>query len=182
MILMIDSQPISVARLGRGMFCRAYRDTAIDRVWLLCTGDLSKECISFFCDDTNPHIPQITQHDSEYDCDVYSMPYYARLTKQHVDAWAMWRALPKTVSGYAAAHTLAASIRDTVSVALGNAIADLADNFANYCNANAMRLEFQLRNVGVNAVTGDLILRDCLFDASAYRARMKTKPQYTEAR
>lgn len=161
--LLIDGTEIPAHYISQGMFCKAYRSG--NRVYLLCTGDYSKECIALFCDKTIPHIPHITRHEPLVergkDYQIYSMPFYRKLTTKDKKAYRQWKTLPTIIRSYSEASTYVDSEQNNTPESVREAIRELIGAFCNY-DIDGMLLEFNKSNVGVNEQTGDLILRDCL--------------------
>ena len=159
----IDGAKINAEYIGRGMFCRAYRVEST--VYLLCKGDYSKECVALFCDTSLRHIPIIKRHETWGDYHVYSMPFYAKLTKaKYPIAWEMWKTLPPSLLGFDKANELIDSEKIPKSIRI--ALRNLVEAYANY-TSDSMLLEFNKANVGVEEKSGSLILRDCLADISS---------------
>jgi len=167
----IDGAKINAEYIGRGMFCRAYRVDST--VYLLCTGDYSKECVALFCDTSLRHIPTIKRHETWGDYHVYSMPFYAKLTKaKYPIAWEMWKTLPPSLLGFDKANELIGSEKIPKSIRI--ALRNLVEAYANYAS-DSMLLEFNKANVGVEEKSGSLILRDCLADMSSVDKIRKEK-------
>lgn len=157
--LVIDGRETPAHYIGRGLFCKAYRSG--DLVYLLCEGDYSKECITLFCDQSKKHIPKINRHERYKDYEVYSMPFYRKLTKRDFPiAYAQWKTLPSVILSYTEASSYVDSEQNNTPESLRAAILELIEAFSNY-DVDSMLLEFNRANMGVND-TGELILRDCL--------------------
>lgn len=171
--LCIDRVLIDSEYIGQGLFCKAYRNG--DRVYLLCKGDFSKECISMFCDKTRKHIPHIDRHNDDIeDYQVFSMPFYHKLTKRdYPEAYKDWKTLPSTITSYAKACVFIDSELHNCPESLREAIRELVEAFSNYDNEN-MLLEFNRANVSVND-NGELILRDCLASIKSIDAIIKKR-------
>ncbi len=170
--LVIDGLSIDCQYIGQGLFCKAYRNE--ERVFLLCEGDYSKECIALFCDQKLKHIPKIFRHENLREFQVFSMPFYHKLTKRdYPKAYALWKTLPSTVPSYQKALELVESGKLAKSVS--SAILDLIEAFSNY-DVDTMMLEFNRANVGVNE-RGELILRDCLASIKSIDAKRKPKKE-----
>lgn len=168
----VDGLEVPAHYIGQGLFCKAYRNG--DRVYLLCKGDFSKECISMFCDKTRKHIPHIDRHNNLEDCQVFSMPFYHKLTKlNYPQAYKDWKTLPGTITSYIEACVFIDSQEHNCPESLREAIRELVEAFSNYDNEN-MLLEFNKVNVGVND-NGELILRDCLASIKSMEAVRKEK-------
>lgn len=175
-ILVIDGKDVASHYIGRGMFCTAYRSG--NRVYLLCKGDWSKECISMFCDKSIQHMPNIVRHEAIAelpDHQIYSMPFYRRLTKRdYPKAYAQWRTLPTVIRSYSEASQYIDSEQNNTPSSIRECIRELIEAFCNY-DIDTMMLEFNRANLGVDE-NGELILRDCLVSwASVLRIRQTKK-------
>lgn len=169
--LVIDGQSIEATYLGHGLFCKAYRHG--ETVFVLCDGDYSKECIALFVDKGLRHIPQITRHEDFKGYQVFSMPFYRRVTKKHTpEAYRLWRRLPHVVGGLGEIEQLIRHLRDLEELSLVEALQELFDQFCNYADPENIIMEFQKFNVGVDQ-HGELILRDCLADSVSISTKRK---------
>lgn len=169
--LLIDGHPLRCQLLGRGLFTYAYR---WERTVYLLSSDPAKEALAVFGDPSNPHLPLVTRHDSIAPWDVYSMPWYAPLTKEAFpDAYADWKRLPRIFSGDARdIHAfLFSRYRDVLPTRLFDALEILVYGLSNY--DERMTIEFPRRNMGVDH-QGRLVLRDCIFSHQAYLARLES--------
>ncbi len=176
----VDGERFAAEYLGRGAFATAYKRRD-GRVFLFVRDgtDYSKECLAG-CD-SNPHLPEVKRHDETYIrgryFQVYSMPYYRKLTAADGEAWAHYRALaaarevavprytyerPLSSWGLYLIQDVLDATRGEVPESLTRALQDLMDNAANY--GCGMTCEFVRRNLGVGE-QGQLVLRDVLFDA-----------------
>jgi hypothetical protein len=174
--LIIDGVETPAHYIGQGMFCKAYRSG--NRVYLLCHGDYSKECISLFCDKSVKHIPDIKRHsdiDGDKNFQVFSMPFYHKLTKRdYPKAYKQWKTLPSIIRSYSEASSYIDSEQNNTPESVREAIRELIEAFCNH-DIDGMLLEFNRANVGVND-KGELILRDCLANrTSIERARTERK-------
>lgn len=157
--LTVDNKTIEAQYIGRGMFCTAYRKD--DRVYLYCQGDYSKECVALFCT-PGPHIPKIERHNPVEEFQVYSMPFYDRITKaKYPKAWAQWKTLPNVIIGFSRISEYVDSEQNNTPETVRLAIGELIQAYCNYEN-EGMLCEFNRANIGVDRLTGELILRDCL--------------------
>lgn len=136
------------------------------------------------------------------DADVWAMPYYPTVTKLDARAWGQYRLLEKLLKqaqevvadrhggylgawgwdtvGYQANTQLAQYCSELAAdgcphmpESLAEAIDRLADWALNY--GEGVMFEFAPRNLGVNDQTGDLVLRDVLFDAKKLRDERAAK-------
>lgn len=170
--LCIDGNTLQGEYIGRGMFCTAYRHD--ERVYLLCSGDYSKECIALFCDKSLKHIPNIERHDDIEDYQVFSMPFYHKLTKRdYPKAYAQWKTLPSIIVGYTEASQYIDSEQNNTPHTVREAIRELIGAYCNY-DLDGMLLEFNKANVGVNE-NGELILRDCLASRGSIEVKRKER-------
>jgi len=172
----VDGEGLDVVFIGQGLFSRTYRQG--ERVYLLTKGDYSKECIALFCDKEKKHIPHVSRHAEWKDYQVYSMPFYHKLTKKDYPlAWKQWRTLPSIMRSYDEASRYIDSEQNSSPESIREAIRELIDGFCNY-DIDNMMLEFNRANVGVND-RGELILRDCLASRKSIELMRKTKRQKT---
>lgn len=171
-LIRVDGQWIPGAYLGKGLFTTAYRYG--DTVYLLTNEDYSKEAIALFADQSLTHVPKIRRHEDWKHYQVYSMPFYQRLTKKdHPKAYVQYESL--NTWGVAGAFSCYAwlSGHTGLSDTLKAALQSLLDAFSNYESDN-LCLEFNKVNLGVDS-NGDLVLRDVLFSRGAVREKLSGK-------
>lgn len=178
--LTIDGKTVTGEFIGKGLFSKAYR--VGDMVFLLCQGDYSKECLALFADQRLKHVPTIKRHEDIGDNQVFSMPYYRKLTKKdYPQAFAQWRTLQNKLGiaaiGPKAIESLIERLRVQGEESLADAVSNMYEAFQNYAY-HSMVFEFQKVNVSVND-QGELILRDCLADSESIDRKRKQKKGYT---
>lgn len=177
--LEIDGKEIETTYLGKGLFCKAYR--AQEKVFLLCQGDYSKEGLALFVDQSLTHIPTIERHEDLGDYQVFSMPYYHKLSKKEFPrAYAQWKKLPNTLAGPTEIEAFINKLRNEGEESLATALSALYDAFQNYCYST-MLMEFQKVNVSVDN-QGELILRDCLASRESIREKRNEQEKRRQER
>ena len=174
--LTIDGQKVIGEYIGEGLFSKAYK--VGDKVFLLCQGDYSKECLALFADQSLRHVPTIERHEDIGDNQVFSMPYYNKLTKkEYPQAFAQWRKLQNglgiSAQGPKAIEALIERLRIQGEQSLADAVSNMYEAFQNYAY-HSIVFEFQKVNVSVND-KGELILRDCLADSESINKKRKNK-------
>jgi hypothetical protein len=194
----VDETKIEDAEyLGRGMFCTAYR--VLDTVYCFVKDCYMKEAISGI---DQPHVPNITRHESTDEFDVYSMPYYGPLRAAHKTAWAQYKMLDRAwdEARYRAYEELKDTsqqfraedhnymVNDCMVETLRSWGADddlvSAIEQMNYAASNYgsdITYEFGVRNLGVDQ-DGRLVLRDVLYSPVVVRRVWDEKRKRTNAR
>lgn len=185
-----DGKMFKAEYIGKGMFAKVYRALDGDRrVYAFVTGCYMKEAIS---DVDHVHVPAIMRHNdvSIYsETQVFSMPFYNKLTAKDKDAWETYKELkdaceqakqeiiwPKihsvrnvwSVYGMDAAQRTIDILREkgTVSTDILDALQIIWDNVSNY--GQSCTFEFAPRNLAVDD-EGNLILLDIAFDTEKTR-------------
>lgn len=181
MIIAIDNnRKVEGKYIGKGSFSKAY--LVQDKVYIInYNDDPSKECLAMFCQGYSKHIPVIEYlgHTNKGK-QVFSMPYYKKLTTKHKTAWAQG----KEIRQYLVRAPYNPSLKKpwlyhewilknlealNVPIELKEAISTIVENAKNY--GDDCLLEANKANLGVDN-DGNLILRDILcFESSIKQAR-----------
>lgn len=181
-VLQIDGYPVLGEYLGKGLFTKAYR--AGDIVYLLVKEDMSKEAIALFADKTLRHIPRVNRHEDIGEYQVFSMPYYQKLTKKTAPrAWEQWQVL-NSIGTFAVGPCTIMDVIKQVErkgyTSLALALQDLFDAFSNY-DHDGMVMEWNKANVSVDQ-HGDLVLRDCLCSQNSVKRIRDARRKRHESR
>lgn len=175
----VNGRAVLAEFLGKGMFCRAFREVGTDRVLCFTGEDLSKDILAW-CDDM-PHLPTVKRIDDSSDAGyIFEMPFYTMLKASHKEAWAQYLALkacwqeeysnlrrerkPFSAVAYKMNHAIAE--KAPVSEELKAALLELADTAQEW--GEEFAFEFAPRNLAVDA-SGSLILMDVVFNSKALK-------------
>lgn len=171
--------------LGKGVFSKAY--LVGERV-ILTSEDPAKECLALFCQDGNPHIPEIEPLQSIGGKDAYSMPYYQPLKATCKKAWKDYKEVKDLIdnASYVARqkYTCFSGYRgifeeSNLSELLKDALLCILDNMPNY--TDQIFLEISPRNAKVGK-DGQLVLLDIVGVSDKleeYCNKKKRKEYYT---
>lgn len=176
-MLLIDGQQIPGEFIGKGLFAKAYRYG--DMVYLLVKGDSSKEALATFADTSLRHMPRIVRHENWKDYQVFSMPYYHKLSKTAwPEAYKDWQRLNQLVVGRQSIQAMIENDTDLTD-SLRAALQTIIDAFGNYTDSGMV---FEPRKVNVSVDSnGVLILRDvvaCSFEIAEKRTSQRQRYQY----
>ena len=152
--------------IGKGAFTQAYKYKG--RVYIKSV-DNAKECLALFCRG-HRYLPAITRLDYLDDGSaIYSMPFYNKLTKQHLGAWKQYKILQHFFNhyNYDTEQILLNVDKLKVSAGLKNSLIRLIEMMANYNHYENLRLELPKHNLAVTR-SGRLILLDIIFDAELF--------------
>ena len=155
--------------IGKGVFTKAYKYKG--RVYIKSV-DTAKECIALFCRGYG-YLPAITRLDYLDDgSDVYSMPFYYKLTKRHKTAWEQYKNLWNFFDEYwyDTEKILLNIDQLKVSTGLKNSLIRLIEMMANYNHYENLKLELPRNNLAVTK-SGRLILLDIIFDVELLKRR-----------
>lgn len=185
MLLKIDGEQVEITRIGTGSFSKVYR-CKNGRVYCFVEGDdYSKEAIALFSE--GRHIPAIERHNDVYLprvgwCNVYSMPFYDKLTNKKVvncpakrqaldikklwetyyqDNWHMLRGKNNRYGDLVWSFIKYADGR--IPESLHAAVVSIYSACANYGD---YFLEFPIRNMAMDA-DGELVLLDIVYNPKA---------------
>ena len=148
--------------IGKGVFTKAYKYKG--RVYIKSV-DTAKECIALFCRGYG-YLPAITRLDYLDDgSDVYSMPFYYKLSKRHKEAWKQYKLLQHFFDeyGYDTEKILLNADKLKTSAGLKNSLIRLIEMMINYNHYENIKLELPKHNLAVTK-SGRLILLDIIFD------------------
>ena len=108
--------------------------------------------------------------------DVYSMPFYYKLSKRHKEAWKQYKLLQHFFDeyGYDTEKILLNIDQLKVSTGLKNSLIRLIEMMSNYNNYENLKFELPKNNLAVTKY-GRLILLDIIFDVELLRITRKGK-------
>ena len=144
--------------------------------------DYSKEAISLYTDENNPHIPEFEKLDSPSDFYmIFKSPYYKELTTENKEAWKIAKELKRIwqntqysihKNGWNTNEDIINRLKE--SAIIPDSIIEAIESINVACSNYGLDyyLEFPKRNLKVND-NGELILLDCIFNSKAKNIKIK---------
>ena len=175
-----DGHKVMTTYLGQGRFSTSWRNG--ERVYLINKAeelDYAKEIArDAFAGDANPHLPECHREGWLEDKQVFSMPFYSKLTGKDSKAWSQYKDLKSCWEKVFRGQPYGSSARGVDLMdqfieqvdddGLKEALQFLRDACCNY--GDDYLFEFSPRNLGVSS-KGELILRDVVFNREALPKR-----------